>query len=118
MRTHDTDTTLLQQQLESYRQEKEQLRKVIDQLGGKKSKRRNKAINAVFVVVICLLFAHSMLREFFGISLPGLSPLLSMELAVLLVSVKIIWMIHLQSQIEHFQVTQISKRLKDMESRG
>ena len=41
-----------------------------------------------------------------------------MELAVLLVSVKIIWMIHLQSQIEHFQVTQISKRLKDMESRG
>jgi len=50
---------------------------------------------------------------------------MSMELALLLVSLKIIWMIHRQSKVDHFQfwvlnsiefqINIMSKRLKDLE---
>jgi hypothetical protein len=56
-----------------------------------------------------------------------LPPFLSMELALLLVSVKIIWMIHRQTKVDHFQfwvlnsiefqINLMSKHLKELESR-
>jgi hypothetical protein len=58
-----------------------------------------------------------------------LPPLFSIELGVLLVSVKIIWMIHKQARVEHFQfwilnsiefrlneITKSVRRLEDVAS--
>ena len=117
----------LQRQLAEYQDEKSRVRKVMDQVCGRKTRWQDRAINVGFVVLIVLLFGHSLVREFFGISLHVLSPVLSLEIAVLLVSLKIIWMIHLQNHIEHFQfwilnslefqVSLISKKIEEIEAK-
>jgi hypothetical protein len=48
------------------------------------------------------LFLADVFRHLLMMELP-LPPLFSLELGVLLVSVKIIWMIHKQAKVEHFQ---------------
>ena len=64
------------------------------------------------------------LRHVVGIPIP-LPPLFSIELGILLVSVKIIWMIHKQTKVEHFQfwilntiefrLNEISKKISAIE---
>jgi hypothetical protein len=66
------------------------------------------------------------LRHLLGYDIP-LPPLFSIEVGLLMVSVKIIWMIHKQSKVEHFQfwilnsiefrVNDVAKRLRALEDR-
>jgi cell shape-determining protein MreC len=61
-----------------------------------------------------------MLRHLFHIHIPVLPPIVSLELAIFLVSIKIIWMIHKESKIEHFQfwmLNSIEFRLNDVARR-
>ncbi len=121
------EADILRQELEHYRSEKERIRKVIGQIGGATSKRQDRLINIVFLVVVVGLFIFDILREITGFALPTIPRFLSMELALLLVSLKIIWMIHRQSKVDHFQfwvlnsiefqINAMSKRLKEMEER-
>lgn len=121
------ETEILLQELEHYRSEKERIRKIIGQIGGSTSKRQDRTINVAFLALVLALFSFDILREVFAVSIRGLPPFLSMELALLLVSVKIIWMIHRQSKVDHFQfwvlnsiefqINLISKRLKEFEER-
>jgi len=118
------DTEALKEELEHFRQEKEKVRKVVGQIGGKANAKRDRVINVVFVVAIITLFSLDFLRHLLGLSIP-LAPLFSIELGLLLVSVKIIWMIHRSMKVEHFQfwilnsiefrLNDISRRMKDME---
>ena len=122
------EAEILRQELEHYRSEKERIRKVIGQIGGATSKRQDRIINIVFLVVVVGLFVFDILREIGGFTMPALPRFLSMELALLLVSLKIIWMIHRQSKVDHFQfwvlnsiefqINTISKRLRDLERRS
>jgi hypothetical protein len=121
------EADILRQELDHYRSEKERIRKVIGQIGGATSKRQDRLINIVFLVVVLGLFVFDILRELTGFALPMIPRFLSMELALLLVSLKIIWMIHRQSKVDHFQfwvlnsiefqINMMSKRLKDLEER-
>jgi hypothetical protein len=121
------EADILRQELDHYRSEKERIRKVIGQIGGATSKRQDRLINIVFLVVVLGLFVFDILRELTGFALPTIPRFLSMELALLLVSLKIIWMIHRQSKVDHFQfwvlnsiefqINMMSKRLKDLEER-
>jgi len=85
----------LKQELEHFQQEKERVRAIIGKIGGV-PKFRTKLINAVFVVVI----VTSM-----GVSIIGGEQLrlLMIELTIVALSVKIIYMIHLQMRVNHFQ---------------
>jgi len=85
----------LKQELEHFQQEKERVRAIIGKIGGV-PKFRTKLINAVFVVII----ATSM-----GVSIIGGEQLrlLMIELTIVALSVKIIYMIHLQMRVNHFQ---------------
>ena len=115
----------LTEELRRFQEEKETIRSVVGQIGGKTSRKRDKVVTTVFIILLLLLFAADVSRHILGISVP-LPPLFSIEVGVLLVSIKIIWMIHNQTRIEHFQfwilnsiefrVDQMSNRLRNIES--
>mgnify|MGYP001133348176 CR=1 FL=1 len=120
------DTQALEEELEHFRKEKEKVRLLVGRIGGSASKRRDRVMNIVFIAAIAALFLLDALRHVLDLSIP-LSPIFSIELGVLLVSVKIIWMIHKQSRVEHFQfwilnsiefrLNDISRRMKTLETR-
>lgn len=125
-----TDTAALQEELEQFRKEKEKIRSLVGQIGGVASNKRDRALNILFLVAIALLFAVDVLRHALGLEMP-LPPIFSIELGVLLVSVKIIWMIHKQARVEHFQfwilnsiefrlneITKAVHRLEDLARNG
>ena len=93
----------LREELEHYRAEKEKIRDVIGQIGGASKKERARIINIIFLVLVVSFFLFDVVRHIFRWDLPYLPPSLLLEVAVLLVSVKIIWMIHRQGKVDHFQ---------------
>jgi len=115
----------LKEELKRFQEEKEKIRNIVGQIGGKSSRKRDRAITVTFVVLLLLLFAADVSRHMLGISVP-LPPLFSLEVGVVLVSIKIIWMIHNQTRIEHFQfwilnsiefrVDQMAKHLRRIEN--
>jgi len=112
----ERDTKELLEELEQFRKEKERIRMLVGQIGGKHSEKRDHYINILFIVAMVLLFLLDLLRHLFHIEMP-LPQMFSLELAVLLVSVKIIWMIHKGSKVEHFQfwvLNSIEFRLNDL----
>jgi hypothetical protein len=116
----------LEQELEHFRAEKEKIRNLVGQIGGKGSAKQDKIINFVFFNVIILLFIFDILRHLFKISVP-LPPLFAIEIGILVVSLKIIWMIYKQTKVEHFQfwilnsiefrLNNVSKQLGDIEEK-
>ncbi len=115
----------LRAELEHYRQEKEKIRDVIGQIGGGRRKRRDMVINILFLAIVLAFFVFDVVRHALDLDLPYLPPSLLLEIAVLLVSVKIIWMIHVQTKVDHFQfwilnsiefqMNMISRRLSSLE---
>jgi hypothetical protein len=121
------EAEILRQELEHYRNEKDRIRKVIGQIGGASSKRQDRTMNIIFLVVVLGLFVFDTIREFTGFGMPTVPRFFSMELVLLLVSLKIIWMIHRQTKVDHFQfwvlnsiefqINMMSKRLRELEER-
>jgi len=123
----DTVTELgsLRAELEQYRAEREKIRDVIGQIGGTPHKKRDRLVNVVFLILVVGFFLFDVIRHVLMIDLPRLPPSLLLEVAVLLVSVKIIWMIHRQAKVDHFQfwilnsiefqMNMISRRLTALE---
>jgi len=100
MKTDENVT--LEQELEHFRTEKEKIRNVVGQIGGKGSAKKDHIINFTFFITIICVFIFDIIRHLYKIPMP-LPPLFSIEVGVLLVSIKIIWMIHKQTKVEHFQ---------------
>ncbi|MCD4781231.1 MAG: hypothetical protein K8S27_11895 [Candidatus Omnitrophica bacterium] len=120
------ETQVLEQELEQFQKEQQKIRNVIGAIGGTEASKRDKQINLFFVVLLSLLFVLDLLRHLLHLPLP-LPPLFSLELGILLVSLKIIWMIHKQSKVEHFQfwilnsiefrINELSNQLKRVEKK-
>lgn len=85
----------LREELEEFNKERDRIRHMIGSIGGQKYSRRDNWINVVFLTVILTFFVLEMTTKF-------LPPLISLEVSVLLVSVKIVWMIHSQHRYNHF----------------
>ncbi len=115
----EIDPKELMEELEQFRKEKERIRMLVCQIGGKHSQKRDHIINIAFICAMAFLFLFDILRHVFHLEVP-LPQMFSLELAVLLVSVKIIWMIHKGSKVEHFQfwvLNSIEFRLNDVTKR-
>ncbi len=115
----EVDQKVLMEELEQFRKEKERIRNLVGQIGGKHSQARDHYINIGFIAAMVILFVLDLLRHAFHIEFP-LPPMFSIELAVLLVSIKIIWMIHKGTKVEHFQfwvLNSIEFRLNDIAKR-
>jgi len=85
----------LKQELESFQKEKERIRAIIGKIGGV-PRFQTKFINIIFVSIILVSVVISIIGG------EGLR-LLMIELATVTLSAKIIYMIHLQMRINHFQ---------------
>jgi len=113
------DPKALREELDQFRREKEKIRDIVGQIGGVASTRRDRTWNTLFIGAIVFLLLLDVARHLLNWHVP-IPPLFSIELGVLLVSVKIIWMIHKQTRIEHFQfwiLNSIEFRLTDMSKR-
>jgi len=112
----DNNDAILKEELNQFKSEKEKIRQLVGQIGGKQSELQDKFINITFLLVLVSLFSADILRHFFHIDLP-FPTLFSLELGILLVSIKIIWMLHRQTKVEHFQfwiLQSIEFRLNDL----
>jgi hypothetical protein len=99
----------LRQSLENFEQEKERVRAIIGQIGGV-PKFRTKLINAVFIVAIVVSGVISVIGG-------DKWRLLMIELTTVLLSVKIIYMIHVQMRVNHFKfwiLSAIEWRINEM----
>jgi hypothetical protein len=119
------DTRLLRAELEHYRTEKERVRQIVGQIGGQPSVGGGRLLNGVLLAVVVLLFVVDLARELFGLLSAYIPPLVLLEVAVFLLSLKLMWMIHLQMKLHHFQfwilnsldfqVNDLSRRMRALE---
>jgi hypothetical protein len=85
----------VKEEVEQYRKEKEKIRKLLDSISSTKNGILNKVMDYGFILLLILLvFA----RFVFGI----VDNILSLELGLLLLSIKIIWLIKIQNNYNHF----------------
>lgn len=99
----------LRQSLENFEQEKERVRSIIGKIGGV-PRFRTKFINAIFIVAILLAAVISAIGG-------DKWRLLMVELTTVLLSVKIIYMIHIQMRVNHFKfwiLSAIEWRINEM----
>ncbi len=112
----ELDPIQLKKELDQFKKEKEKIRHLMGQIGGKNTEKRDRRINQVFIVLILFLFLLDMARHVVHIEIP-LPPLFSLQIGILLVSIKIIWMMHKSTKVEHFQfwiLNSIEFRLNDV----
>ena len=117
----------LEIELNAYREEKEKIRGIIGQIGGAQSKRTDRILNILFIIVLLSLITVDITRHFVG-ALAWMPSLFSLEIGVMLVSLKIIWMIHKQAKVEHFQfwilnaiefrLNEISKKVNELSKKN
>lgn len=102
MKAKDHNIEELEAQLKAYQEERERIKALMGSIGGKSDLKRDKLVNWIFFVLIVTLFGFDILRHMLHIEIT-LPPLISIEIGILLISIKIIWMINRQSKVDHFQ---------------
>lgn len=109
------ETEQLRMELEQFKKEKESIRQLIGQIGGKQNRKIEKFIDIIALSAVLLLFIGDMVGQF--MDRPIIPHTVSLELGILLVSLKIIWMMYRQSKVEHFQfwiLNSIEFRVNDL----
>jgi uncharacterized membrane protein len=112
----ELDPIKLKAELDAFKKEKEKIRKLMGQIGGKEQEKRDKWMNWIFIIAIILIAINDVLHHV-GDFHPPIPTDLSLGIAVLLVSIKIIWMMHKSTKVEHFQfwiLNSIEFRLNDV----
>jgi hypothetical protein len=120
MEQDDEPKDRMQEELEDFRREQARVRQVLGRVGGKSQAKIDMAINMTILGVILALFAIETLTDW-------IPTLVSLEIGILLVSVKIVWMIHTNARSYHFQfwvlnsiefrVNEINKTARRLEQR-
>ncbi len=95
-RNHDDEIHDLKEELEKFKQEKERVRAIVGKIGGVPAA-QTKIINIVFTVLIAAFLLVSVVGG------EKLRPLM-LELTIVALSAKIVFLIHLQSKVNHFQL--------------
>lgn len=112
----ELDPIKLKAELDQFKKEKEKIRQLMGQIGGKGAEKKDRILNWVFISAIVMIALNDCLHHVCHISTP-ISSDFSIGLAILLVSIKIIWMMHKATKVEHFQfwiLNSIEYRLNDV----
>ena len=122
MNSHDIES--LQEELESYKKEKEKIRKIVGAIGGRVQSKYDVWINIILVFSMIILFGVAIMHHVFHVNV-FLPATFYIELGMLLLSLKIIWMVHNQMKVNHFQfwilnsiefrLNAVAKKLKDLD---
>ena len=91
---YDKEKALLEE-LESYKREREKIKKLVGSIGGKNFVKKDRIINIVFLGIVVGLFIVEITTNIIPLYL-------SLEVAVLLISVKIVWLIQNITKMDHF----------------
>lgn len=100
-------------EIAEYNRERDQIKNMLGRIGGEKYSKTDRIINIIFITLIGIF----LIVEFTTHILPTY---ISIEVSVLLVSIKIIWMIHSQHKFNHFQfwiLNSLEFRMNNMYSR-
>ncbi len=104
------DEKRLLEEFAAFEKEREELRFALGEIGGQKFSRKDNWINIVFLVLIVVLVC----LDLFSDILPWR---ISLEVGMFLVSFKIVFMIHSQQKVNHFQfwiLNSIEYRMNEM----
>ena len=111
--SNNTDDKLtieeLEKEIEEFKKEKERVRRILGKIGGHKNEKFHFSINIGFLFVVLCIFILGMLKK--------IGFIISVEIGVLLVSLKIAWMIHEQQKVNHFQfwiLTSLEYRINEI----
>lgn len=106
----------LKRELEHFEKEKERIRTIVGQVGGA-PKSQVKLVNALFILVLVVTVAISIVAD-------EKWRLIMIELATVTLSIKIIYLIHAQMRVAHFEfwilsslewrVNEIMKQLRQL----
>ena len=83
------------QEVEDYKQEKERVREIVGKIGGAPTS-STKFLNIIFIVFVLADLMISLLSD-------GKLRLAMVELAIFAISLKLIYLIHKQSRVNHLQ---------------
>jgi len=86
----------LLKEIENFKREKERIKKLIGSIGGKNFAKKDKALNLILLGIVLILFLLDITTNL-------LPAYFSLEVAVLLVSIKIVWLINNITKMNHFQ---------------
>jgi len=109
--TDESIESELRTEIEHYLKEKEKIRAIIGQIGGKFSK-QERLINIIFVVLVLIAFGVAIFVEDWK-AIP-------FEIAILLVSLKLAFLLSQAAKVNHFQFWMLSSiewRLNDIGKR-
>ena len=108
----------LKNEIKEFNLEKERLKEAIGSIGRRKNMKKETIINLLFLFLVLLFFILSYTLE-------GITSILSIEIGVLLISLKMILLMQNQHKNSHFQfwvlstleyrVNLIDKRIKNIE---
>lgn len=107
----------LRQELDDFKKEKERIRNIVGEIGGKNNK-QHKLVSLIFLILIGILLM-------LGVVLQKITLFLTLEIVVLLGVFKIIWMFYESQRASHFQfwilnslefkLNEIDKRVRRIE---
>ncbi len=95
-RNHDDEIHDLKEELEKFKLEKERVRAIVGKIGGIPAV-QTKILNIIFTVSIVLFLLISVVAG------EKYRPVM-LELTIVALSAKIVFLIHLQSKVNHFQL--------------
>ena len=91
----DKEEEILKEDIEEFLKEKERIRKIIGKIGGKYTF-KTKLINLFWVILVIAVFI-------FSVYMRATARLIMIEVGVLLISIKVIYYLHQQAKVNHFQ---------------
>ena len=83
-------------EIQEYNKERDEIKNMLGKIGGKSYSKFDAVINGIFLSLITIFFVLEITTHW-------LPSFISLEISVLLVSIKIVWMIHSQHKFNHFQ---------------
>lgn len=105
---HELNEEILESEINDYQRDKERIRKILGKAGGVPQK-RDRLVNYIFLFLVALAFAVALVVEgpknIFG------------EIAILLVSLKLIYLVEQNARVNHFEFWMLSTlewRLNEM----
>jgi hypothetical protein len=90
----------LKEELEDYKKQKKQVETLVSMIGGKKGFKRTIFIDRLLIILLLVILILDLLHYFLGFTI--VPPLLTIEIGILLISIKVIWIAHKRSESEHF----------------
>ncbi len=102
----------LRQELDEFKKEKERIRNIVGEIGGKNNK-QHKVVNFIFLLLIGILLI-------LGVVLRKITPYLTLEIVTLLGIFKVIWMFYEFQRASHFQfwiLNSLEFKLNEIERR-